>query len=266
MEHPPATPDTRHPRRLPHLFTQDIDTVPVHCVRPADTDRPTWAIYQRSHYLGTLHARPGEGWYVQASRELHTDFANAIRALRRPPTWLRVRARAVEWARLTLGDPDLRVVNIQTTGLHDPRALQIAVSSANNIVFNELINPNHHIEPDATRLHHHTQHTTRHAPTFSEVLPLLTETLQGRRCVAYNLPFVQHVLQSELTRHHRSTRLAANWLPTTGWADAMTPIAQWTGLWSAHHRAYCRQRLHSPHEAASKCRALLDSLNALTHN
>ncbi len=266
MEHPPATPDTRHPRRLPHLFTQDIDTASVHCVRPADTDRPTWAVYQHGRYLGTLHARPGEGWYVQASREVHPDFANAIRALRRPPTWPRVRAHAVEWARLTLGNPDLRVINIQTTGLHDPRALQIAVSSANSIVFNELINPNHRIDPDATRLHHHTQHTTRDAPTFSDVLPRLADALHGRRCVAYNLPFVQHVLHRELGRHRRTTDLTARWPPTSRWEDAIIPIAQWTGLWSAQHCAYRRQRLPGAHEAAAKCRAVLQCLTALTHN
>ncbi|MFF4012757.1 3'-5' exonuclease [Streptomyces sp. NPDC001717] len=263
MERPPTATDTRW---LPHLFTQDVDTVPIHCVRPADTDRPTWAVYQHTHYLGTLHARPGEGWYIQATRELHTDFANAIRALRRPPTWPRVRAHAVEWARLTLGDPDLRVINIQTTGLHDPRALQIAVSSTHGTVFNELINPNHPVTPDATRLHHHTLHTTRHAPTFSDILDDLTNALHGRRCIAYNLPFVQRVLHAEIARHH-GTRIPHRPLAQAAfWDDAIAPVAQWTGLWSAQHHSYRRQPLPSAHEAAAKCQALLRQLTALADN
>ncbi|MFD5513322.1 exonuclease domain-containing protein [Streptomyces sp. NPDC127051] len=263
MRHPP--PDPRNPQHLPHLFTHTVDTLAVQCVRSADTDRPTWAVYQLHRYLGTLQARPDSVWYVQATRELHSSFDNAIRALRRPPTWPRDRAHAVEWAHHTLGNPNLRIINIQTTGLHNPRALQIAISSSTRILFNQLINPQHPIEPAATRLHHHTHQTTRHAPTFSDVLPLLTDALQGRHCVAYNLPFVRHVLHAEL-KHHRTTSPITKWPTAASWADAIPPISQWAGFWSARQLDYQRQRLHSPHEAASKCQTLLHTLHALTNN
>ncbi|MFD4136562.1 exonuclease domain-containing protein [Streptomyces goshikiensis] len=266
MEQHRGQPDPARPFELPNLFTQDIDAVPVHCVRPADTSHPTWAVYQHTRYLGTVHARAGTCWYIQRTRELHTDFANAVRALRRPPSWPRARAQAVHWARQTLGNADLRIINIQTTGLHDPRALQIAVADRTGILFNELINPDHPVDPAATRLHQHTQHTTRDAPSFSDVLPQLTNALHGRHCIAYNLPFVQQVLRSEIARHHRSAKPHAPLPAPASWEDAMIPIAQWTGLWSVQHHNYRWPRLPGTHEATAKCQAVLRHLTDLAHN
>ncbi|MET9427846.1 MULTISPECIES: 3'-5' exonuclease [unclassified Streptomyces] len=259
----PTPPPEDHPQHLPHLFTRNIDTVPVHCVRPADTDLPTWAVYQHQHYLGTLHHHPSIGWYVQHAREHHHHLNDAIRALRRPPTWPHTRARAADWAHRLLNADNMCVINIQTTGLRHPRALQIAVTNLDGVLFNELLNPNHPIDPEATRLHHHTHHTTRNAPTFSDVLPYLTDTLRSRHCIAYNLSFVQHVLRGELARHRTPPRPARPSLQATSWHDAMTPIAHWAGLWSAKHQTYRRQKLHGSHEASVKCRALLQRLTDL---
>ncbi|MDX3540349.1 exonuclease domain-containing protein [Streptomyces sp. MB09-01] len=151
------------------------------------------------------------------------------------------------------------VINIQTTGLHHPRAIHIAVCTPDRVLLNTLINPRQQVEPAATRLHHHTHHTLRNAPAFGDVLPHLTDTLQGRRCVTYNLPFTQQVLQHELVRI--SGRL---WRSSTEWADAMRPVAHWAGLWSARHRTYRNQRLQGPHEARSKCETLMHRLNQLS--
>jgi DNA polymerase-3 subunit epsilon len=44
------------PAQWEDLFTRTVDEHPVQFVRPADTDRPTWATYEDSRYLGTLSA------------------------------------------------------------------------------------------------------------------------------------------------------------------------------------------------------------------
>ncbi|WP_327389041.1 3'-5' exonuclease [Streptomyces sp. NBC_01207] len=256
----PEPPGTEHPGLLPHLFTHAVDTVPVHCVRPSDTHRPTWAVYQYERYLGTLHHQAAD-WYLQHAREHHDSLDDAVRALRRPPTWPHARARATSWAHRALNTPGTCVINIQTTGLRDPRAVQIAVATPDGILVDTLINPGRPVDNTAARLHHHTRGTLRDAPTFSEALPLLVQALHGRRCIGYNMPFIRHVLRQELARLP-----IAPLLSLTRWEDAMRPVAQWAGLWSAHHRTYRNQRLLGPHEAKAKYQALLHRLSSLNHH
>ncbi len=80
------------PQTWSDIFITTIDTVPIECIRPSDTDRPIWGIYtpgsyRPEDYLGTLHARDTDGlWHVQATGERHASFADAVRTLRRPPT------------------------------------------------------------------------------------------------------------------------------------------------------------------------------------
>ncbi|MFE0061849.1 hypothetical protein [Streptomyces sp. NPDC059003] len=55
-----------HPRTWSDTFVTTIDTVPVACIRPRDTEEPTWAIYapdryRAEDYLGTLHAGDTDG-------------------------------------------------------------------------------------------------------------------------------------------------------------------------------------------------------------
>ncbi|MFK0017023.1 3'-5' exonuclease [Streptomyces sp. NPDC091027] len=254
----PRPPRAEHPAVLPHLFAHTVDAVPVVCVRPCDTPGPTWVIYQQRNYLGTLHHHPDSGWYLQHAREHHHSLDNAIRALRRPTTWPAARARAAQWAHDALSTPGMCVINIQTTGLHHPQAVHIAICTPDSVLLDTLINPRQRIEPAATRLHHHTHRSLSDAPVFGDVLPHLAETLHGRRCVTYNLPFTQQVLHNELARITGRLRHFS-----TQWADAMRPVAHWTGLWSAHHRTYRNQRLHGPHEARSKCEKLIDHLSQL---
>ncbi|MFE9636940.1 hypothetical protein [Streptomyces sp. NPDC006463] len=61
--------------------------MPIECIHPSDTARPTWCVYPRGrqgpeHYLGTLHARDIDGfWYVQAPGERRISLADALRTL-----------------------------------------------------------------------------------------------------------------------------------------------------------------------------------------
>ncbi|MEV7817109.1 hypothetical protein AB0P05_41580 [Streptomyces flaveolus] len=74
------------PQTWSDIFITTIDTVPVECIRPSDTDRPTWCIYtpgsyRPEDYLGTLHARDSDGlWHVQTTGERHASFADAVRS------------------------------------------------------------------------------------------------------------------------------------------------------------------------------------------
>jgi hypothetical protein len=99
--------DVEDPAVWEDLFTRDVDERPVQFVRPADTDRPTWAAYEGGTYLGTVSAEPDGGrplWRVQTTHEAHRNLDDAVRALRRPSSWPREREQAARWARRLLAD------------------------------------------------------------------------------------------------------------------------------------------------------------------
>ncbi|MFP8959023.1 exonuclease domain-containing protein [Streptomyces nanhaiensis] len=245
------------------VFSRLIDGRPVCFVRPHDTARPTWVAYEQQRCLGTLHARTDlDGlWHVQTLGERHALLDDAVRALRRPPAWPHERDRARRWAREVLADPDLLVVDIQTTGLHNPWAVQIgAVDGTGTVLIDELVDPQADIEAAAGALHGLTAAHLRGAPVFGALLPRLTPVFSGRRCVAYNASFDRAVLERELLRHHASRTPVRAWLGRCRWEDAMGPASVAKGLWSAEHGTYRNQRLGGRYDAAAKCRALLENL------
>ncbi|MFJ4585141.1 hypothetical protein [Streptomyces echinatus] len=111
-------------------FGRLVDGLPVCLVRPGDTERPTWAVYQHERYLGTVHARPdGDGlWHVQSAAEQCRNVDDAVRVLRRPSSWPRQRQRVACWARAVLADPALLVIDVQIAGL-GPRAWAVQIAA-----------------------------------------------------------------------------------------------------------------------------------------
>ncbi|GGZ21841.1 hypothetical protein GCM10010300_76940 [Streptomyces olivaceoviridis] len=260
MPTPQHDPD---PHRFADLFTTTIDAAPVHFVRPSDTNRPSWVAYEDAHYLGTLHARVDTDgtWCIQATQEQHERLDDAVRALRRPPTWSDDREQVRQWARSALGDPQLLILDLQTSGLADPWAVQIGLTDRHGTaLIDETINPLAEIDPTASVLHGMTADTLATAPPFSALLPDLGRVLHGRRCLMYNAAFDQGVLRRELQRHYRDPEKATAWLDRATWEDAMRPYATWIGLWAAHRHGYRYQPLGSTYNAIANCRRLLATL------
>ncbi|MFJ4526513.1 exonuclease domain-containing protein [Streptomyces sp. NPDC088810] len=246
-----------------HWLDHLVDGAPVQLVRPSDTDRPTWAAYEETRYLGTVHGQfDFDGrWHVQSLNERHLNLDDAVRALRRPATWAADRERVRRWARNTLSDPRLLVLDIQTTGLDTAWAVQIGVTDRDgNALFDELVNPLADITPEATALHGLAPNQLASAPTFDTLLPDLAHLLANRCCLAYNADFDRAVLEREI---HRLPQLArTNWatLHPRTWTDAMAPYAAWKGLWSARHCSYRYQPLGGIYEAVTNCRRLLSTM------
>ncbi|GAA4635475.1 hypothetical protein GCM10023196_081110 [Actinoallomurus vinaceus] len=77
-------------------------------------------------------------------------LAGAVRALRRPASRSREREQVPRWARRLLTDDLVLVVDVETTGLENAYAVQIAaVDRRGALVFNEYVQPNAVIEPAA---------------------------------------------------------------------------------------------------------------------
>ncbi|MFI9824571.1 3'-5' exonuclease [Streptomyces sp. NPDC052013] len=252
------------------LFVREVDELPVQFVKPADTDGPTWAVYQDGAYLGTVsgeHDRGRATWWVQATREAHRCVDDAVRALRRPATWPQEREQAARWAAALLANDSLLAVDVETTGLENPYAVQIAVvDSAGDVLFNEYLRPEAVIEPAAIAVHGITPQRVATAATFGQLLPRLATTLHGHAVVAYNAAFDRTVFERELRRHLGDACTARDWLARIRWHDAMTPYAVWHGLWSAKHGTYRHQPLGGPHDAVADCRLLFDKLHTMARS
>ncbi|MFI9825614.1 exonuclease domain-containing protein [Streptomyces sp. NPDC052013] len=156
-----------------------------------------WVAYQADAYLGTISAETVNGttlWRVQATREAHSTLDDAVRALRRPASWPHERAQAAQWAATLLTRTSLLIVDVKTTGLDDPYAVQIAAIDHNGgVVFNQYLQPNAVIDPAAVAVHGITSQRVAQAPTFGQLLPELTHTFHGRPVVAYNADFDRNV-------------------------------------------------------------------------
>jgi DNA polymerase III epsilon subunit-like protein len=246
------------------LFTRDVDEQPVEFVRPADTEGPSWAAYEGGRYLGTLTAEfdfDGPMWRVQSTHEVHQDVDDAVRALRRPASWPSEREQVSCWARRLLADDALTAVDVETTGLRQSWAVQIAaVARDGTVLFSEYVNPRAEIEPGAIAVHGITPDRVVSAATFGELLPALATVLQGRTLVSYKAEFDRGCVERELTRHYGSADDAGRWLARCRWEDAMVPYAVWRGLWSVKRGTYRNQRLGGPHDAVADCRMLLQKL------
>lgn len=255
------------PAQWEDLFTRDVDEQSVQFVRPADTDRPTWVAYEGGTYLGTVSAEPDGGlplWHVQSTREAHRYLDDAVRALRRPASWPREREQVSRWARRLLSDETLTALDVETTGLENAFAVQIAaVGRDGSVLFNEYVQPDAVIEPAAVTVHGITVERLASASDFGQLLPALSEVLHGRTVVAYNMDFDRGVFERELVRHHGNTTAAKEWLACCRWEDAMVPYAVWRGLWSVKRGTYRNQPLGGPHDAVADCKHLLAKIKQM---
>ncbi|MFL0028488.1 exonuclease domain-containing protein [Streptomyces sp. NBUL23] len=197
------------------------------------------------------------------------------------------------WAAAALADPDVLVLDTETTGLgDDARIVELAVlNSRGEVLLDSLLDPGVPVPDDAAAIHGITTEELAGAPTFSAVLGQLTELLDGRRCLIYNQWYDVARLRHELTLHYldraareaaeetgsadtlpedvreqalsRAREQAAAWLGGMTFEDVMIPFSDWVGDWSDYHGNNRWQPLNGGHRAAGDCRAVLDCLRSM---
>lgn len=206
----------------------------------------------------------------------------------------RERQRAEErqrWAAAALVDPDVVVLDTETTGLHEEaRIVELAVlNSRGEALLDTLLDPGEPI-PNS-EFHGITDSDVAGKPRFSDVLVQLTGLLDGKRCLIYNKWYDVGRLRHELTLHYldRTAREAAEeseregtvpedlqaralteahkqaaaWLDAMQVEDVMIPYSDWVGDWSEYHGSNTWQALDGGHRAAGDCRAVLDCLRSM---
>ncbi|MET7713699.1 3'-5' exonuclease [Streptomyces sp. NPDC005407] len=200
---------------------------------------------------------------AQRARE-HREAEEAARVAR-----LREVEGLTRWAREALEDPQVVILDTETTGLDgDARVVDIAVVDVSGtVLLDTLVNPGEPIPPDATDIHGITDAMVQGAPSFASILSKLTQALTGRRCLIYNAPYDTARLRHELTQHYQTAghsqpeQSAAAWMQAMRFEDAMVPYSDWYGDWSDYWGNYAWQPLYGGgHRALSDCRAVVERL------
>jgi hypothetical protein len=176
----------------------------------------------------------------------------------------------VAWAADALTDKDVVVLDTETTGLEDDaRIVEISVLAVDGtVLLDTLVNPGQPIG-EASYIHGITDAMVADAPSFSEVLPQLSEALAGRRCLIYNEPYDVGRLRHELTLHYQAAghvdpaAAAKQWLTGVRCEDAMVPYSDWCGEWSDYWGNYSWQPLDGGHRALGDCRAVVRCLQEM---
>ncbi|MET9294851.1 3'-5' exonuclease [Streptomyces sp. NPDC003077] len=181
------------------------------------------------------------------------------------------------WAQKILAEPEAyAIVDTETTGLTaTSRIVEIAVTTASGkVLLNTLVNPGEPIPAEATALHGITDAMVADAPSFSTILPRLTEALAGRRIVIYNREYDTGRLLWELHLHHRARHTvdltkhprhgdrrhpaAQAWLDAQQWEEcAMEQYAAFYGTWHHYWRSYTWQPLGGGHRALDDCHTVI---------
>lgn len=133
-------------------------------------------------------------------------------------------SRAVfqKWA----ADPQLVVIDTETTGLHG-EAIEIAVVDATGrVLFDERVKPTCPIEPGARAVHGITDGMLATAPTIAELWPRLREVLAGGTVVTYNADFDSRIVLATLDARSVSLHPHEHAAIRVGWSCAMQAYAR----------------------------------------
>lgn len=174
------------------------------------------------------------------------------------------------WAGQALADPEVRILDSETTGLHDEaRVVELAViTTGGEIVLDTLLNPGEPIPAEASDIHGITDADVAGAPTFAAILPQLTAALHGRRVLIYNAPYdlgrLQHELGLALADETDPAAAAKAWLDAVDAEDAMIPYSDWVGDYSSYWGNNRWQPLNGGHRAAGDCLAVIERLREMT--
>jgi DNA polymerase III epsilon subunit-like protein len=170
------------------------------------------------------------------------------------------------WATEALADPDVVILDTETTGLHDTaRIVDIAVITASGeTLLDTLVNPGEPIPAEATGIHGITNQMVAGVPSFAEVAAELFEAIRGKRVLVYNLSYDLARLEYEFSRLGAAagswTAVRKTWAK---WEDAMVPYSDWYGEEDDWHGNYRWQRLGGGHRALGDCLAVIDCLKAM---
>jgi len=159
------------------------------------------------------------------------------------------------------------VLDTETTGLHEPELVTVAVvSAAGEVLIDERVRPGKRIEADASRITGITDAMLVDCQEFPVIYPRLLGALTGSRVVIYNAAYDLKVLANTCRRYGLLSPTVDAWC-------AMEWYAALHGEWDPRRQAYRWQRLSvaaerfgvpelEAHSALGDCRTTLGVLHA----
>lgn len=173
---------------------------------------------------------------------------------------------ATNWARHILANPDVVILDLESTDLHGRVVEMAVVATGGEVLFETLINPEGEpINSEASAKHGITDVmvAAAHVPRFGDIIEELTELLRGKQIVGWNTAHDHAVLIGEVDRLAAAGYVVHTpWLETT-WQDAMLQYAAWCGDWDELVGQYRRHKLDGAHRALGDCQAVLHRLHEM---
>lgn len=172
-------------------------------------------------------------------------------ALIATPSW---RLAATRWhQRLTatvLLHSRAVIVDVETTDLNGQICEIAILDTTGRTLVDTLVSPEAPITPAAAAVHGITDTDVADAPTWDQVAPAVLRAIAGRTVIAYNAPFDQGIIRSEMRRAGQDTR------PVEG---------RWWCLMRARATVENRpwRALQGGHRALGDCRAALAVLESI---
>jgi DNA polymerase-3 subunit epsilon len=159
------------------------------------------------------------------------------------------------------------VLDTETTGLHRPEVVSIAVVASNGrVLLDERVRPGRPIEPGASRITGLTEADLVDRPEFPAIYRRLLAAVSGQRVVIYNAAYDLGVLENTCRRYGLLPPALDAWC-------AMEWYARLHGEWDAGRQSYRWQRLSTAaarfgvtavaaHSALGDCRTTLAVVEA----
>lgn len=159
---------------------------------------------------------------------------------------------AVEWAKGVLSDENVIILDTETTDLNGEIIELAIIDVKGNLLFDERIQPEGKMSPDAEAAHGIALDELLDKPLFSYFHPKLKQLIDGKRLITYNYSFDWGLLCASCNRYELE-----HFEPRYDSACAMEWYAQYYGQWSNRRNSYRWQPLNGPHSASGDCKATL---------
>jgi len=175
------------------------------------------------------------------------------------------RDAAIEWARLVLADPNVVILDTETTGLGgNDQIIQISIMGMNGSeILNEMIQPTVPINPDAQRVHGISRKMLEDKPFFPDIYPRIVEATYQKDVIIYNAEFDVRMLRQSCEAF-RDNCVPPGIVWETEFDCAMINYAQFCGEWNDYRGSFRWQRLPGgDHSAMGDCKATLEVIRMM---
>ena len=173
---------------------------------------------------------------------------------------LKVREKAMKWAKERLNDPNTLIIDVETTGMlkNDPETEIVSLAMINTkgqVVLASLVNPQRPIPLEVQKIHKIEDRDVKSAMPCDVIGDIAAYQMLGKHVVCFNAGFDVHLIVHLLGKYGIP-------VPEFEVSCAMEYYAQFVGEWSRSKSDYKWQRLPkfaygTAHDSLVDCQSTL---------